>query len=222
MIKLTLILFILTTVHFATLGQVEYNITIEDRNMAIDLTNEAIINIKEKKADDAIDKLIKAISIDSTYRDTYLQLFQAGILKISNSGRVMKELQKGKRIFQEDDELNFYCGELYRLNSDYKNAILEYSNAITFAKTNGEDFYLVPYYYLNRGNCYQKETQLNKALGDYNYLIKLKPDLLSALTNRGVCLYKLGKKDEACKDWNTAMGKGYSPAKEYYNKHCNK
>lgn len=220
--KLTLVVLFITFLHFNVLSQEEYTISVDERNKVIELTNEAVNNIKEKKADEALEKLFNAINIDSTYREAYLQLYQAGILKIANSGKVIKLLFKGKRMFQEDDELYFYCGEIFRLNSDFENAIIEYGYAVEFAKKNGEDFYLVPYYYLNRGNLYLKKNQLDKALQDYNYSLKLNPEFLGCLTNRGICLFKLGKKDEACKDWKNAMEKEYNPAKEYYLKHCQK
>lgn len=221
-LKFKIILVLFAFLHFDSFCQVEYIVSFNDRNIAIKLTNEAIKNVKEEKSDEAIDKLFKAISIDSTYRETYLILFQTVSLKPSNSGRVMKALIKGKRIFEEDDELHYYCGEIFRLNFDYDNAILEYDFATKYAKTNGEDFYLVPYYYLNRANCYMKKNNLSKAIEDYNYLVNLKPDFLAGVTNRGICYFKLGKKDEACKDWKNAVDKGYGNANEYYSKYCKK
>lgn len=131
-------------------------------------------------------------------------------------------MNKGKRIFQENDELNFYCGELYRLNNNYEKAIIEYTNAMKYAKTYGEDFYLVPYYYLNRGNIYLKEGKLKLALNDYNYLLKLDSTSSSGLTNRGIAMYKLGYKDKACHDWKKASENGFAVANNYYQKYCKK
>ena len=222
MIKITFFIIVFGLINYDTLCQVDYTVGFDNRNKAIKLTNDARLDIKEKKAEDALNKLLEAIAIDSNYREAYLQLYQAGTLNVANSGKVMKELLKGKRIFEEDDELYFYCGEIYRLNSDFEKAILEYGFAMEYAKKNGEDFYLVPYYYLNRGNLYLKKNQFDKALQDYNYSLKLKPDFLGSITNRGICFFKLGKKEDACKDWKNAMDKGFEPAKDYYNKHCSK
>ncbi len=199
-----------------------YTISMEGRNNVIELTDGARLLIKENRANEAVDQLLEAIRIDSVYREAYLQLYQAGALNIRNSGRVIAGLEKGKRIFEEDDELYFYCGEIYRLNSDFEKAITEYDFATLYAKVNGEDFYLVHYYYFNRGNCYLKMGKPEVAIADYNYALKLKPDFSAALMNRGVCLSKLGKKTEACQDWKNAMDNGYEQAKGYFEKHCQK
>ncbi len=99
-------------------------------------------------------------------------------------------------------------------------AFYEYSKAIEYAKTNGEDFYLVPYYYLNRGNIFLASEKYDSAIIDYNYLLKLNPNSTSALTNRGVAFYKLGENEKACQDWDMAVKKGFDRANEYYQKHC--
>lgn len=188
-------------------------------NLVRELTNAAIIDIKEEKQEEALQKLSRAVAVDSTYRQIYLQIYQAGLLNIENTDSVIEVLHKGERIFQEDDELHFYCAEIYRLKSETDKAILEYNAAIKYAKKNGEDFYLVPYYYFNRGNIYMKKNKLELALNDYNYSIKLKPDFFAGLTNRGICLFKLGNTNEACLDWKKAASQGYQPAQKYYEKY---
>jgi len=199
-----------------------YSITEEGRNNTIELTDGARVLIQEKKANQAVAQLLEAIRIDSVFREAYLVLYQAGALNTENTVKVISGLEKGLRIFQEDDELHFYCGELHRLNSDLEKALIEYNYAILYAKANGEDFYLVPYYYFNRGNCYLKMKNEQLAMEDYNYSLKLKPDFSAALMNRGVCFFKIGKKSEACQDWKNALDQGYEQAKSYYEKHCQK
>jgi len=202
------------------IGQKTIAVSIEDRNLAIRQTKEATAAIKNENYDIALDKLQKSIEKDSTYREAYLQLYQVGNKNLNNSEAIFQGLNKGKRIFEEDDELHFYCGEMYRLNSNFDSALIEYSNAIKYAKTNGEDFYLVPYYYLKRGNIYLKQEQYQLALNDYNYLLKLDPTSTSGLTNRGTTYFKLGEKDKACQDWNNAVNNGFVNANAYLKKYC--
>lgn len=204
------------------LGQKTYSGSIDSRNAAIQLTNEAISEIKNKNYDSALNKLLASIKTDSTIRETYLRLYQVAIADHEHNAIIIEALNKGKRIFQEDDVLNFYCGEVYRLNANYEKAIIEYTNAMKYAKVYGEDFYLVPYYYLNRGNIYLKTGKLESALDDYNYLLKLDSTSTSGLTNRGITMYKLGYKDEACHDWEKAVKNGFTVANKYYQKYCNK
>ncbi len=217
--QILFILLLIVCSQLDIISQETYNVSINDRNSAIELTNNAIKNIENKNNDKAVENLLEAINIDSTYRNSYLYIYQAGI-NYENYEIIIKALNKGKRIFQEDDELSFYCGEIYRSKSDFNNAIIEYTNAIKYAKINGEDFYLVPYYYLNRANCFLKKKQYLIAIDDYNKLLQLDSESTSGLTNRGTAFYKLGEKEKACRDWKSAVEKGAKLAKKYYNKNC--
>lgn len=199
-----------------------YTVSIEDYNTVIELTYKASNDIKENKSNAALQKLLKALQIDSTYRQIYLQLYQVGKLNAENADIIIKALNKGKRIFEEDDELFFYCGEIYRYNSDYDKAIIEFTNAISYSKVNGEDFYLVPYYYSSRAFCFLKKQNYKEALKDYTGLLKLDPESISGLTNRGITYFNLGEKEKACLDWKNAEEKGSEIAKKYFEKNCQK
>lgn len=196
------------------------SISVEDRNKAIDLTNEAIRDIDHNRADKAMEKLQKAIAIDVTHRQAYLQLYQASISDTKHAETALKELNKARKIFTDDDELVFYCAEIHRMKNDFIKAVEEYDLAIKLSENNREDFYLVPYYYLNRGISHLALKLPEKALEDFNYSIKLKPDFSASITNRGIVYYQLGQKEEACKDWNQARRQNYKPAQEFFEKHC--
>ncbi len=203
-------------------AQKAYLINVEDRNKAIELTNTAIACIKEKKQAKAISFLLESISIDSTYRASYINLYQAALLNKQSFDQVLTFLNKGKKIFHDDDEFYFYCGEIYRFYSNLEMAIQEYTQATKYAKVNGEDYYLVPYHYFNLGNCFLTKKDFLKALENYKYAIKLNPDFAAAYVNKGTCLKMLGKNEEACKDWETAVQKGSMQAKKYLEKYCTK
>lgn len=204
-----------------------YVVDLEDRNKAVDLTNNAAAFIKEKKFSDAISSLTSAIAIDSTLHPAYLRLYEASMLSGSKSDTIITYLNKAKRIFLTDDEIRYYLGEVYRKRNELKSAIEEYSSAISCSKltseTSGEGLsYVVPSCYFNRGTCYLKQNLVDSALLDYNDAIKLKPDYPYALLNRGICLYKKGNLAEACADWNRSLELGCLLAKEYIDKSCNK
>ncbi len=197
-----------------------YSVNLEDREKTVNLTNQAFAMLDESKTDEAITLLTNAISTDSTYHPAYLQIYRASLLNKDYSQSAIFYLKKAQRIFQQDDEITFYLGEIYRMNSDLKNAISEYDSAISYSKINGEEFELVHKYYANRGNCYYKMDSLELALQDYNYALQLKPDYIPALLNRGICLYKKGNKQDACSDWGKASAIGSTAAKEYIEKYC--
>jgi len=219
MIHKQILLFGFLLLQFNAFSQV-YNVSVDDRNKAIDLTNQAITKIEGDKLDDAILFLVKSLSVDSVYRPTYLQFYRVYSLNNEYSKTILPYIKKGKRIFEDDDELSFYLGEIYRSNSDLKNALLEYNAAIRLSKTNGEDFHLVHSYYFNRGNCYYKADLLDSAIVDYTYALKLKPDYSFAYMNRGICLYRRGKPIEACVDWQKSEELGCDSATEYLEKYC--
>ena len=220
--KTVLFTFMLFLTITSALGQKTYNGSIENRNAAIQLTNEAIAAIKNNQYDSALSKLLASIKTDSTLRENYLRLYQVAISDHNYNETIIDALNKGQRIFQEDDVITFYCGELYRLSGNDEKAVMEYTHAMNYAKKYGEDFYLVPYYYLNRGNIYLKTGKLKAALHDYNYLLQLDSTSTSGLTNRGITMYKLGYKDKACHDWKEAVKNGFAPANQYYQKYCKK
>ncbi len=202
------------------IGQQTFSVSVADRNKAIQLTKDAILDIQHKDYNEALGKLLKSCKIDSTFRETYIRIYQVGSLKHEKFDIIIAAINKGKRVFQEDDELFYYCGEIYRLDSKYNKAIIEYTEAMKYAKVNGEDYYLVPYYYLKRGNVYLKTEKYNLAIKDYNYLLFLDSNFKGGLTNRGIAFYKIGEKDKACNDWHKAIETGASDAMKYYQKHC--
>ncbi|RXQ97548.1 hypothetical protein EO244_01280 [Ancylomarina salipaludis] len=53
----------------------EYKVSLSDTNKAIALTNKAIKQINIDMIDDAFHLLVEAVSVDSTYRNSYLQLY---------------------------------------------------------------------------------------------------------------------------------------------------
>jgi tetratricopeptide (TPR) repeat protein len=201
-------------------AQAIHSVSLEERNKAIDLTNEAIMHIEDMNTGRAMEKLQEAIAIDATHRQAYLQVYQAARADAGLTETALKELNKARKIFTDDDELVFYCAEIHRMKSDFKQAVEEYDLAIKLSKNNGEDFFLVPYYYLNRGISHLALKLPEKALEDFNYSIKLKPDFSASITNRGILYYQLGQKEEACKDWNQARKQNYKPAQEFFEKHC--
>lgn len=214
------IVFLLWIVCAGISAQDIYNVNVEDRNLALELNAKAKQFIDEQKNDLALNNLLQSIKVDSVLRESYILVYRAWLIDKINTDTVIDLINKGKRIFHDDDELCFYTAEMYRMMSKIPEAILEYTLAVNFASRNGEDFYLVHYYYFNRANCLQKMEMYDGALVDYNYTLKLKPDFAVAFYNRGVCYYRQGNKDAACSDWNQALAMGYDSAKSFLDKYC--
>lgn len=211
-----LLLFVIVNSLFAQ----EYETSLEARNAAIKYTNEAIDHLNNKQTQLANDNLLSAIETDLTYRPAYVQLYKLALTDKHYRKTSIQGLKKGVSVFNDDDELHFYYAEALRLEGHTEEAFPLYNKAIEYSKANGEDYYLVPYYYFNRGNHYLKQKELEAALLDYNYALKLKKDFSGALTNRAICLLKLERTAEACKDLDAAISLGSKAAQKYQDIYC--
>ena len=188
-------------------------------NQPIELLNQANTAIENGEYEEAVPKLIAAIRLNPKLREAYLSLNSA--CSHTNQTSVLKSyLIKAKTIFEEDDELCYYLGNIYQNENNYSKAIQEYTKAIQYSKKNGEDFELVYAYYQNRAGCYLKTNEFAKAIPDFNYALKLNQENGAIYANRGIAYYKTGKRAEACQDWRKASKMGISSAAIYVRKYC--
>lgn len=213
--KVTLLLMTLVAVTHVAVGQVDVSAV----NKPIELLNEANTDIEDGNYKDAVQKLIAANRLNPKLREVYSSLNTA--CTHTNQISLLKEfLVKGKGIFEEDDELCYYLGNIYQNQQNYAAAIKAYSLAIQYAKKNGEEYELVYAYYLNRGNCYLKQREFAKAIPDYTYSLKLNKDNGAIYANRGIAYFSTGKRKEACADWRKAKSLGVTSVNAYINRYC--
>jgi len=104
------------------------------------------------------------------------------------------------------------------------NTACTHTNQISLLKEylikNGEDYELVYAYYLNRGNCYLKQREFEKAIPDYTYSLKLNKESGAIYANRGIAYFSTGKRKEACADWRKAKSLGVTSVNAYINRYC--
>lgn len=198
----------------------EYNVNMDDRDSAINITNRAVKRIQAKDYNQAIKLIMDAANYDSTFRGVYTVLYNASVAAKNFSSEVKRIMEKGNRILADDDEISFYLAEIYRMNNEIDSALNLYTYSINLSKINGEDFELVYLYYFNRGNCFLKKEQYQLAIEDYNYSLKLKPNNANVLFNRGICFYKIKENVKACDDWKKSSELGSSISFQYLNNHC--
>ncbi|EKB48736.1 tetratricopeptide repeat protein [Cecembia lonarensis] len=203
-----------------SLAQEIYEVDVEVRENSFVVNNTAVDMISKGNYTTAAKILEKVIEDDPSYHAAYLNFYRAGSQVEEKKEKVVQVLRKGLEIFQEDDEMAYYLGNLLQRENRYNEAIEAYSEAIAYSKINGEDFPLVWAYYFNRGNCYLKTNQFKKAIQDYNYALTLSPDNADVLTNRGFCYYKTNDSDAACTDWHAALNLGNSQTSRYIQSFC--
>ena len=196
-------------------GQIE----VGQINKPVELLNDANADIENGNYESAVQKLIAAARLEPKIREIYLSLNTA--CSYTNQTDILKQyLIKAKTIFEEDDEICYYLGNIYQHENNLTQAIQEYTLAIQYAQKNGEDYELVYAYYQNRASCYLKRNECAKAIPDFNYALKLNPDNGAIYTNRGIAYYKTGKRTEACKDWRKAQSLGEKTAATYHKRYC--
>ena len=187
-------------------------------NRPINLLNSANQDIENGDYEEAVQKLIASIRLNPQIRDAYLSLNTA--CSYTDQISILKSyLLKAKEIFREDDEICYYLGNIFQKENNFTKAIQAYTEAIKYAKQNGEDYELVYAYYQNRGACYLKTNQFAKAIPDFDYAIKLNPSNGAAYTNRGIAHYQTGNRAKALEDWRKAADLGISTALAYLKRY---
>ncbi len=199
-----------------------YNISFETRNEAIAAYNKGCKLIESDKPQEGINQLIKSIRIDSTLFKTYGTLFKASMIAENYTDSLLNYFFIAKRIFDADDNICYYVAEIYRARKQYRNAILEYTNAINFSKSDSVKTSNYPYYFSGRAFCYTQKSSFALAVNDYSVCLELKPRDAVMLVNRGVCYQKLKEDAKAVADWEKAAKLGHPTAKEYLKRHGSK
>ena len=192
--KFNLFLIFFMTTSRLVLGQMDINAV----NKPVELLNSANEDIENGNYTDAVQKLLAAIRLEPKIREMYLSLNTA--CSHTNQISILKQyLIKAKAIFEEDDEICYYLGNIYQNENNFHKAIAEYSLAIS---------------------CYLKINECSKSIPDFTYALKLNPDNGAIYANRGIAYYKTGKKTEACKDWRKAQSLGIQSAGTYVRRYC--
>jgi len=195
-------------------------ISVYDRNAAIDLIKESTEDINNAHYAPAIEKLEQAIQLDSSIRQAYVLINQAA--RSSGNSEMQKVyLNKAIKLYTEDDLFYYYLGKYYMKENQLDTSIYYLSRAVKFSKQNGEDFPAVYDYYASRGICYLKQQHYEKANSDFDAALKLNKLKAGIYVNKGIALFKLNRNTEACLSWNKAKEKGMGNiVQRYIDKYC--
>ncbi|SDZ54224.1 Tetratricopeptide repeat-containing protein [Rhodonellum ikkaensis] len=197
-----------------------YDVDENIRNNSVVITQTARGMISDRNYQKASELLETVMEKDPSFHAAYVNYYSATRNIPSKTGNLIRILKESLSIFEEDDELAYYLGNVFQAENRYPEAIKAYSEAIAFSKINGEDFPIVWAYYFNRANCLLKTNQHAKAIPDYTYSLKLSPDNPDIYTNRGFCYYKTDKRAAACDDWNKAIQFGNPASEKYLKSFC--
>lgn len=221
--KITKILFLLlfvSTVTFAQLTNLEkqYGVSLEIKDRLLNELFEAQQLFDNGQYRETLQILLRVAKADPVIFNTYESIYNVSKkLKFTNQ-EIMNCFKTGKKIYFDSDEISFFLGELHCINKDYKNALIEYNQAIAMMTTKKIKSNHTPYYFSGRGYCNMQLTSFSDAEKDYSQFLARKPNDAVGLLNRGFCFYKLGNMQKAKSDWKIASEKGSSEAKNCLNK----
>jgi len=105
----------------------------------------------------------------------------------------------------------FMAGKQAFRNKDVTQAIESFTQAIMLRPEKAEYFY-------NRGNCYNKIGETQKALLDYSMSIRIDNKTATFYEHRGMCYKKLGNFEESVKDYTNAIRLEGNNGNFYYNR----
>lgn len=161
-------------------------------------------------------------AIDLNPYDT--KFFQNRAYAYSN----IDSLKKARKNYIQAIELSPNNAEIYRLcgQIEYKlgNDSAAYDNFSKAIKLVYPGSFNKAYsnYFMNRGNVLLRQSKYEKAIKDYTKAIYLNPSFYGNYNNRAIAFYRIGEIQKACSDWNMSTIKDslFTPAKEYFKKHC--
>lgn len=131
---------------------------------------------------------------------------------------LLKCYASAKQNLPNEPDIFYFSGDALQNAKQYKEAIADYTQAITLAKDKGTD--LLHLYYFNRGNSWLKLRNYQKAKNDYDQALILQPYHQASYANRTMANYNLKNVESACADWQKAEELGYTLATQYQNKFC--
>ena len=203
-----------------TYGQKIYDVDSEVRENSIVVNTTAMDMIENENYESATRILADVIKKDPTFNPAYINYYRAGKNLTDKTEDVILALKEGLEIFEENDEMAYYLGNIFQREARFQEAIEAYTDAIAYSNNYGEDFPLVWAYHFNRGNCHLKSKNFKAAIPDYDYALTLSPDNPDILTNRGYCFYQSDRKTEACTDWTEAKSLGNKQTQKYLDSFC--
>ena len=156
--KFNLFLIFFMTTSRLVLGQMDINAV----NKPVELLNSANEDIENGNYTDAVQKLLAAIRLEPKIREMYLSLNTA--CSHTNQISILKQyLIKAKAIFEEDDEICYYLGNIYQNENNFQKcskSIPDFTYALKLNPDNGA-------IYANRGIAYYKTGKKTEACKDW-------------------------------------------------------
>jgi tetratricopeptide (TPR) repeat protein len=188
-----------------------------------------------------------AIRLNPSYN---IAFYNRGIVNaaLNKLEKAIEDYNKSIEYGNNSSAVYYNRGNAKRRNKDFASAIEDYNMAIRLEPTGALSYFnrgltkaqlkdhegaikdidqalkLDPrnhLFYNGKGVSLIALKQYNEAIRNFDETIKIYPDFGQAYYNRGYAKQMgLNDKDGACKDWETAVSKGYKTAQIYLDQYC--
>jgi len=205
---------------------------LKDYNRAIELkpmfpqaySNRAATKIDLRDFDGAIQDLQKSIDLNPRFVEAYYNMANAYFSKLDYDNAI-KYYQLALQLRPNYAEAyanmagaKFQKGDQNGAIADYEKAISIAPKADTYVNMGGTKYNMAVA--AEKDGKPDAQKWYNSAIADFTTCLQLQPNNAKAFFIRGLCLQKLSKKDEACKDFYEAAKLQYPGAAQAYNQMC--
>jgi tetratricopeptide (TPR) repeat protein len=168
------------------------------------------------------------------------------LIDVPDMNAALESMNRSIQLDPKMPESYFYRGNIYYGQENYAAALNDYLKAVELNPKYSEAYYnigvtynttnkfqesiepltkaisLVPneYMYQTRASSFFNLRRLQEAVDDYSKAIAINPKAGQAYFNRGATYLNMQQKANACADWKTASGLGFTKADDMINAYC--
>lgn len=193
----------------------QFELAIKDINMALIgkkddtklLETRAGYFLRSNKFDNAISDCNYLLQLDP--KNAKILYFRGiALKKTGNIEKALADFNNSIEINPNNAEIHNDRGFVFIAQEKYNLAITDFTKSIQLTET--KDTAGKAYSYNNLGFCQYKNGDLEQALKDVNYSIKLLPTNPYAYRNRALIFLEMKKKAEACADIELSLQLGFT------------
>ncbi len=159
-----------------------------------------------------VEEFKAVIDIDPENTKAYYNM-GLGQFHLEDFAGAAKSFTYAININPEDTLSLLYRGKVYYMLNDFLRAMKDYERALEINPD-----YAVAYY--NRGTVKGQLKNYVGAINDFDKALALDPDNGDVYYNRGLANWFLGKKYEACYDWQKSLDFGFYGAEKALKLYC--
>lgn len=194
-----------------TISQEAYNQAINSYNAGTDL-------FYQKKYESALPLLKVAVELNPHNADYWFAL-SSNLSGLDRLEDAYSSCSKALELEANQSDYLLLRANILFKQKKYEAAVSDYTDALKYQDTSE-----IPvnegHVYFNRGNCWLYLKNYRSAKSDFDAALEAGYELANVFHNRATALLRIGKKNEACVDWQKAIDLGSPISKKSLDKYC--